>query len=85
MPVARNTGQPGADWHPNPVHSDCFILRYLPNAPSAALKLQMEIVKDALDLNAVWEIIDGMKRAMLGIVTSTGSVTDDAKSIALVG
>lgn len=42
----------------------------------------MEIDKDALDLNAVWEILDNLKRAMLGIVQAEGGVTPDAKELA---
>ena len=42
----------------------------------------MEVEKDALDLNSVWEILDNLKRAMLGIVQSEGGVTPDAKELA---
>ena len=46
---------------------------------------EQEIEKDALDLNVVWEILDALKRAMLGIVSDAGSLTQEAKDVARAG
>ena len=57
-------------------------LQFMAAGKALAEGCDMEVDKDALDLNSVWEILDNLKRAMLGIVQTKGGVTPDAKELA---